>query len=156
MLDSFDRKIIAVLGRDARTSVSAIAESVGLSQSACSRRVQALEAGGIIEAYHPRFGWKLLGYNVTVYVEITLASQAEAALRAFEAGIAAIPGVVECALVSGDHDYHVKILARDLADYERIHREGLGALPGVARINSSFVLRVVSSPGEAAVLVNAP
>ena len=155
MLDNIDRKIITTLEADGRASVSAIADQVGLSQSACTRRIQALEAANMISGYRPRFGLKALGFNVTAYVEITLASQAESALEAFEAGVSQIAGVIECALVSGDHDYHIKIIARDLEDYERVHREGLGALPGVARISTSFILRPVGTPGEAAALLGA-
>ena len=153
MLDNIDRNIIGALEADGRASVSAIAERVGLSQSACTRRIQALEGSGAIAGYRPHYGLQALGFNVTAYVEITLASQAEATLEAFEAGVSLIAGVIECALVSGDHDYHIKIIARDLADYERIHREGLGALPGVARINTSFILRQIGTLGEAAALL---
>jgi len=152
-LDTFDHKILAMLGRDARMTVSALAEHIGLSQSACTRRLQTLESEGVIASYHPRFGWEVLGFHIVAYVAITLASQAETALEAFEAGVAHIPGVIECALVSGEHDYHVKIIARDLVDYERIHREGLGQLPGVARISTSFVLRAITTPGEAAAIL---
>ncbi|MDE2042250.1 MAG: Lrp/AsnC ligand binding domain-containing protein, partial [Alphaproteobacteria bacterium] len=87
------------------------------------------------------------------YVSVTLASQAESALEAFEAGASRIAGVVECALVSGEHDYLLKVIAHDLADYERIHREELGKLPGVARIATSFVLRAIPTPGETAALL---
>ena len=155
-LDRIDRNIILALETDARASVSQIAERVGLSQSACTRRIQALESSGVITGYGPRYGWRVLGFHVIAYVEVTLASQAEAALEAFERGVSAIAGVVECALVSGGHDYHVKIICRDLDDYERIHREGLGPLPGVARINTSFALRQLKTRGAADALIGAP
>lgn len=153
MLDNLDRKIIAALHADGRASISAIAERIGLSQSATTRRIQALESSGVLAGYQPRYGWRVLGFQLTAYVAVTLASQAESALEAFEAAARNIVGVVECALVSGEHDYHIKIIARDLQDYERIHREGLGQLPGVARIATSFVLRSIPTPGEAAALL---
>ncbi len=156
MLDRIDHKILTALAQDGRARVSDIADRVGLSQSACTRRIQALEASGSISGYAPRYGWRVLGFLITAYVEVTLASQAEAALEVFEAGISKIAGVIECALVSGDHDYHLKIIARDLEDYERIHREGLGALPGVAKISTSFALRAITTPGEAAALSARP
>lgn len=151
-LDRIDGKILQALDSDARMSVSQIGGRVGLSQSACSRRIQALEEAGALAGYAPRYGWKALGFNVVAYVSITLASQAEASLLAFEQAASKIVGVVECALVSGDHDYQLKIIARDLEDYERIHREGLGQLPGVARISTSFVLRAIPAQGEAAII----
>jgi len=155
ILDRIDYRIITALENDGRATVSALADKVGLSQSACTRRIQALEAEGIIAGYHPRYGWRTLGMQVIAYVAITLASQAESALEDFEAGVSRIAGIIECALVSGDHDYHIKIIARDLVDYERIHREGLGQLPGVARISTSFVLRPIPTPGEAAAITSA-
>lgn len=154
-IDRIDRGILIALARDARATVSEIAETVGLSQSACTRRIQALEAGGIIRGYAARLGRRALGFRVTALVDITLSTQVEEDLAAFERAIAAIDGVVECMLVSGAQDYRLKILCRDLDDYERLHREKLGRLPGVLTISSSFVLRTVATRGEAEALFGA-
>lgn len=148
-MDRIDRGILKALAADARASVSAIAERVGLSQSACTRRIQALEAAGHIEGYGARLGHKRLGFHVTALVDITLSTQIEEDLARFERAVAEIDGIVECALISGAHDYRLKIVARDLDDYERLHREHLGRLPGVTTISSSFVLRSVPTRGEA-------
>jgi DNA-binding Lrp family transcriptional regulator len=78
-------------------------------------------------------------------VQISLKSQSEDLLAAFEKAIAAAPSVVSCHLMSGDDDYVLTVLARDLADYERIHRQELSRLPGVTRLKSSFALREVKS-----------
>jgi len=154
--DRIDSAILQRLAADARASVSRIAVEVGLSQSACTRRIQALEAAGLIEGYGARLGAKRLGFHVTALVDITLGTQVEEDLEAFEAAVAGIDGVVECALVSGGQDYRLKILCRDLDDYERLHREQLGRLPGVVTINSSFVLRAVPTRSEADALFGAP
>ena len=130
-------------------SVSAVASEVGLSQSAATRRIQALESAGLIEGYGARLGARRLGFAVTALVDITLVTQIEEDLERFETAVAAIDGIVECALVSGGQDYRLKILCRDLDDYERLHREHLGRLPGVLTINSSFVLRSVPTRSEA-------
>ena len=130
-------------------SVSAVASEVGLSQSAATRRIQALESAGLIEGYGARLGARRLGFAVTALVDITLGTQIEEDLERFETAVAAIDGIVECALVSGGQDYRLKILCRDLDDYERLHREHLGRLPGVLTINSSFVLRSVPTRSEA-------
>jgi DNA-binding Lrp family transcriptional regulator len=148
-MDRIDRNILKTLAADARLPVAQIAERVGLSQSACTRRIQALEAGGLIQGYGARLGHRRLGFHVTALVDITLSTQVEEDLARFERAVAAIDGVVECALISGAHDYRLKIVARDLDDYERLHREHLGRLPGVTTISSSFVLRAIPTRSEA-------
>ena len=152
--DRIDCKIMKLLAQDARTSVSRLAEEVGLSQSACTRRIQALEASGQITGYGARFGHRALGFHVTALVDITLSTQVEEELAQFERAVAEIDGVVECMLVSGAHDYRLKIICRDLDDYERLHREHLGRLPRVTTISSSFVLRAVPTRSEADALFN--
>ena len=149
MIDRIDGAILKLLASDARAAVSQIATQVGLSQSACTRRIQALESSGHVTGYGARLGHRRLGFRITALVDITLGTQIEEDLAKFERAVAEIDGVVECALVSGRQDYRLKILARDLDDYERLHREHLGRLPGVVTINSSFVLRSVATRGEA-------
>lgn len=148
-MDRIDRGILMLLAEDARAPVSQVAAAVGLSQSACTRRIQSLEASGHIIGYGARLGHRRLGFRLTALVDITLGSQVEEDLAQFERAVAAIDGIVECALVSGGQDYRLKILCRDLDDYERLHREHLGRLPGVVTINSSFVLRSVPTRSEA-------
>ena len=148
-LDRVDRSIMQRLARDARLSVSRVAEEVGLSQSACTRRIQALEASGQLKGYGARFDHRALGFRVTALVDITLSTQIEEELAQFERAVQGIDGVVECLLVSGAHDYRLRIICRDLDDYERLHREHLGRLPCVTTISSSFVLRAVATRSEA-------
>ena len=148
-IDRFDAMILRTVATDARLSVSQIAARVGLSQSACTRRIQALEASGRIRGYAARLGRRELGFRVTVLVDIKLGTQVEEDLARFERAVATIDGVVSCALVSGDQDYRLHIICRDLDDYERLHREHLGRLPGVLTISSSFILREVPTRGEA-------
>ena len=147
--DRADRAIMLSLARDARVPVSRVADEVGLSQSACTRRIQALEASGRLTGYGARFGHRALGFHVTALVDIALSTQVEEELAQFERAVARIDGVVECMLVSGAHDYRLKIICRDLDDYERLHREHLGRLPRVTTISSSFVLRAVPTRSEA-------
>ncbi len=148
-MDRIDRNILRLLAEDARASVAQIAGRVGLSQSACTRRIQALEAAGHVTGYGARLNQRSLGFRVTALVDITLGTQVEEDLEKFEAAVAGIDGIVECALVSGGQDYRLKIICRDLDDYERLHREQLGRLPGIVTINSSFVLRAVPTRSEA-------
>lgn len=154
-LDRIDTKILKRLAEDGRASVNAVADAAGLSPSACTRRIQALEAAGLIAGYAARLAHRPLGFAVTALVDITLGTQVEEDLAAFERAVGAVPGIVECALVSGGQDYRLKVVCRDLDDYERIHREHLGRLPGVNTINSSFVLRAVPTLSEADALFGA-
>ena len=155
-MDRIDNAILKLLAADARAPVSQIAAQVGLSQSACTRRIQALESSEHITGYGARLGHRRLGFRITALVDITLGTQVEEDLARFEREVAEIDGVVECALVSGGQDYRLKIVCRDLDDYERLHREHLGRLPGVVTINSSFVLRAVPTRGEADALFASP
>ena len=154
-MDRIDLAILKSLADDARASVAQVAGQVGLSQSACTRRIQALEARGLVRGYGARLDHRRLGFRVTALVDITLGTQVEEDLAQFEQAVAGIDGVVECALVSGGQDYRLKIVCRDLDDYERMHREHLGRLPGVLTINSSFVLRQVATRGQAEALFGA-
>ncbi|MCM8732178.1 Lrp/AsnC family transcriptional regulator [Hephaestia sp. GCM10023244] len=151
--DPIDRRILKLLAADARMAVSSVAAAVGLSQSAVTRRIQALEAAGMIAGYAAGLGARQLGFHITALVDITLGTQAEEELARFEAAVGAIDGVVECALVSGAQDYRLKVVCRDLDDYERLHRERLGRLPGVTTISSRFVLRTVPTRSAADALL---
>ncbi len=139
----FDRKIVAALADNGRLSTVDLAGRVGLSPSACSRRLQSLEAEGVIRGYRALVDPAAAGLGITAFVEITLERQNDDALRAFEAALAKCPNVLSCHLMSGASDYLVEIVARDLADFEHLHATVLGHLPGVARIESKFALRKV-------------
>jgi DNA-binding Lrp family transcriptional regulator len=142
-LDSIDLAILEALQADGRMSNAALAEKVGLSPSACSRRLGNLEKSGTIRGYHARVSNKALGYSLTAIVHISLTGQFQKTLREFEEAIKRCPNVLVCYLMSGEYDYILRIAAKDLADYERIHRDWLSSLPHVVKINSSFALREV-------------
>jgi Lrp/AsnC family transcriptional regulator, leucine-responsive regulatory protein len=144
-IDALDRAILAALLEDGRMSQVELAERIPLSATAIARRIRALEEEEVIEGYHARISRQALGLGITVFVQIGLKSQNEDLLRAFEDAIAGAPSVVSCHLMSGEDDYLVTVMARDLADFERIHKEQLSRLPGVARLKSSFALREVAS-----------
>lgn len=142
-LDRIDRLILEELQKDARITNSALAEKASLSESACLRRVRALEQSGLILGYGARINQAKAGYPVDVFVNITLDRQDQADLQAFETAIRKIPEVMECYLMTGDYDYVVRVVVADTADFERVHRQHLTQLPAVARVHSSFALRVV-------------
>ncbi|MCC7251664.1 Lrp/AsnC family transcriptional regulator [Hyphomicrobium sp.] len=144
-LDARDRAIVAALLEDGRLSQVQLAERVPLSPTAIARRIRALEEAGVIRGYQARIDRRAMGLEMTVLVFISLQNQSEQRLEAFEAAVIAAPSVIGCQLMSGEDDYVLTVLARDLADYERIHKQELSRLPGVTRLRSSFVLRDVKS-----------
>jgi DNA-binding Lrp family transcriptional regulator len=156
-LDALDRAILGALLQDGRLSQVELAERIPLSATAIARRIRALEEEGVIQGYQARISRQALGLTMTVIVQIGLKSQNEDLLKAFEEAIAAAPSVVSCHLMSGEDDYLVTVMARNLADFERIHKEQLSRLPGVVRLKSSFALReVANKPLPASCLLPAP
>ena len=142
-LDATDRRILTVLQKQARITNADLSELVNLSPSACHRRVQRLEDEGFIAAYVALLDNRRMGRPTTVFVEITLQSQAEDLLDAFEREVARVPDILECHLMAGTADYLIKIMAQDTDDFARIHRRYLARLPGVRQMQSSFALRTV-------------
>jgi Lrp/AsnC family transcriptional regulator, leucine-responsive regulatory protein len=142
-LDKIDIAILDALQQDGRITNAALAEKVGLSQSACSRRLDNLEKSGVVRGYHARLSNAALAHKMTAIVHISLSGQFEKTLTEFEAAVKRCPNVLSCHLMSGEYDYILRIAAKDLEDYERIHKEWLTAMPHVTKINSSFALREV-------------
>lgn len=143
-LDHIDRLILDILQRDARITNAALAEQVSLSESACLRRVRALESSGLISGYGARIDQVKAGLPVSVFVSITLDRQDQTDLQAFEDAVRRIPEVMECYLMTGDFDYLLRVVVADTADFERVHSRQLTRLPGVARVHSSIALRSVA------------
>jgi DNA-binding Lrp family transcriptional regulator len=134
--------MLAVLRQDGRISNARLAEAVGLSPSACLRRLRALETSGVIRGYRAII--EAPDTKRAVFIaEILLERQTDEYFSRFEAEIKRFPDVLECYLMTGDYDYLVRVEAADPADYERIHRDELARLPGVARIRTSFAIRRV-------------
>ena len=142
-IDETDARILQALQRQGRLSNADLAERVNLSASACHRRVQRLEADGIIRDYVALLDPRKVGRPTTVFVEITLSGQADEVLDALERAVARVPDLLECHLMAGSADYLLKVVANDTEDFARIHRRFLATLPGVAQMQSSFALRTV-------------
>ncbi len=155
-LDAIDITILSELQRDARIANVTLADRAGLSPSACSRRLDSLEKSGIIRGYHARLSSRALGHPIIVIVYMTLEGQSVAHLTAFEEAVKKCPNVLICYLMSGTSDYILRIAARDLADYERIHKEWLSTMPGVVRMTSSFALREVINRPSIDIEINRP
>ena len=150
-LDQIDLAILRTLQENGRISNADLADRVGLSASACSRRLDILEKSGVISGYHARVSHKALDYKMMVIVHISLSGQFAKTLAEFEAAVKRVPNVLVCYLMSGEYDYILRVACKDLEDYERIHRDWLSALPHVVKINSSFALReIIDRPNVAA------
>ncbi|MEJ6391036.1 Lrp/AsnC family transcriptional regulator [Gymnodinialimonas ulvae] len=142
-LDATDAAILRALQKQGRMTHADLSERVNLSPSACHRRVQRLEAAGVIRDYVALLNPRAVGRVTTVFVEIKLQGQSDETLDAFEKAVARVPDVLECHLMAGTADYLLKVVARDSEDFARIHRQHLSRLPGVAQMQSSFALKTV-------------
>lgn len=139
-MDAIDSKILRDLESEGRISNLQLAERVGLSPSACLRRVQALEAGGVIKGYRAVLDRTRLGAGVTIFVMVGLGGQLKADALSFEAAMAAAPEVRECHNVTGSVEYLLRVEVADLEAYKRFHSDRLGTLPQVRSITSHVSL----------------
>ncbi|MBN8606269.1 MAG: Lrp/AsnC family transcriptional regulator [Caulobacterales bacterium] len=142
-LDAFDQKILFELERDGMMTAATLAERVGLSPSACHRRVKALEAMGVIEGYAAILSETALGRSATIFVAVTLENQKQETMAAFERAVAKCREVQDCHLMTGESDYLLRIVIADDDRYERVHQDTLSRLPGVRRLVSNFTIRTV-------------
>ena len=142
-IDDIDRKIIAALQADGKVTVNELAEKVGLSASPCARRVRMLEQAGVIKGYAAIIDQKKVGLPISAFASIELERQREDALERFSKAVARWPEVVDCYLMTGQRDYLLRIVVRDLEAYEHFLNDKLTRLDGVASIETSFALKQV-------------
>ncbi len=147
-IDKYDRAILSALQKDGRISNVDLSGSVSLSESACLRRVRRLEDKGFIERYTALLDQRQAGLSGNVFVHIGLHREEQSELAAFEAAVQSLPEVMECYLMTGEFDYLLRVVVSDMADFERVHKESLTRLPGVARVNSSVAIRTVRKTTE--------
>jgi Lrp/AsnC family leucine-responsive transcriptional regulator len=142
-LDAIDQKIIAELQADGRMTAQELASRVGLSPSPCARRVRLLTEAGIIKGYVAVIDQTKVGLPVTAFASIKLSRQHEEDLDAFAQAVSRWPEVVDCHLMTGQRDYLMRVMVRDLHDYERFLKEKLTRLECIASIETSFALSQV-------------
>jgi len=153
-LDRIDRRILQNLQADGRMTNVELARRVGITAPPCLRRVRALEEAGLIRGYHAEVAPEALGYPLTVFAQVGLASQAEADLQAFEALVGGWPEVREAHMLAGETDFLLKIVAADWDSYQRFLSAKLTSAPNVAHVKSAMTLRV--SKAEPGVPVGDP
>ncbi|EPE94810.1 Lrp/AsnC family transcriptional regulator [Rhizobium grahamii] len=142
-LDAIDRNILRLLRVDARMSNAKLAEEVGLSPSACLRRIKIMERSGVIRGYTALVDTGNAEATIAVIINITLERQTEDHLDKFEAAVRKHPEIKECFLMTGGSDYLLRVDVANAGEFERIHKEILAKMPGVLRIHSSFSIRNV-------------
>src|SRR5580700_4417842 len=141
-IDAIDRLILANLQADGRMTNVELARRVGISAPPCLRRVRALEEAGLIRGYRAELAPEPLGFGVTVFAQVGLASQAEADLQAFEQLVATWPEVREAHMLAGETDFLLKIVAADWDSYQRFLSARLTSAPNVSHVKSALTLRV--------------
>lgn len=139
-LDAIDHKIITELQADGRMTAQELASRVGLSPSPCARRVRLLTEAGVIKGYVAVIDQTKIGKPVTAFASIKLSRQHEEDLDQFAHAVSRWPEVVDCHLMTGQRDYLMRVLVRDLQDYERFLKEKLTRLECIASIETSFAL----------------
>ncbi|MBV2366493.1 Lrp/AsnC family transcriptional regulator [Streptomonospora nanhaiensis] len=142
-MDALDRKILAELQRDGRSTLTELAARVRLSGSACHRRVRELERAGTIRGYRAVVEAAAVGLGFEALVFATLRQEDRATVADFEEALAAIPNVIEAQRLFGDPDYLVRVVAADLQGFQRLYDERLATLPGLGRLNSTLVMKQV-------------
>jgi len=140
-LDKIDRQILAILQDEGRITNVDLAERVGLTAPPCLRRVHALERQGLIKGYHADLASDALGYGITVFALVSLKSQAETDLRAFEDHVAKLAEVRECHMLNGEIDFILKIVAHDLQGFQLFLTSQLTTAPNVASVKTSLTIR---------------
>ncbi|EHK53290.1 Lrp/AsnC family transcriptional regulator [Allomesorhizobium alhagi] len=139
-IDGIDRKLLVALQQDARLTTEQLGRRVGLSASPCARRVRLLEAAGVIKGYVAVVDQSKAGLPISVFVSIKLERQREEELDRFAEAVARWPEIVDCYLMTGQRDYLLRIVVKDLPAYETFLKQKLTRLEGVASIESSFAL----------------
>ncbi|AMO71581.1 MULTISPECIES: Lrp/AsnC family transcriptional regulator [Sphingomonadaceae] len=140
-LDEIDLKILQRLQDDGRITNVELANSVGLTAPPCLRRMRALEDEGVINSYHAAIDPAKMGYTITVFAMVSLKSQAETDLQAFEEHVQKLPEVRECYMLNGEIDFILKVVAKDLQQFQSFLTSQLTAAPNVASVKTSLTIR---------------
>lgn len=139
-LDEFDAKLLSALARDATQTAGALGRRLGLSQPATWRRIRRLEDAGVIRGRQLKLDAEKLGFGVTVFLGVKLALRGRVSLEDFERAVSAIPEVQTVEHVLGLYDYRLRVVARDLSDFERVLRRRVMTLPGVGEVEANVLL----------------
>lgn len=146
-MDRIDNRILSHLQKQGNISMAELSERIGLSLSACHRRVKLLEANGVISHYAAHLNRRALGLELQVFIEVTLTSQRKEAHTAFEEAIGNMPEVLEVHLITGEFDYLMRVAARSTADYETLLRNQLSQIPSISQMRTLLSISAVKEFG---------
>ncbi|WP_417208013.1 Lrp/AsnC family transcriptional regulator [Antarctobacter sp.] len=146
-LDDIDHALVRALAEDATASAGALGRDLGLSQPACWRRIRRLREAGVFRGARLDLDAPALGFGVTVFLGVKLATKGRVSLEDFERAVSAIPEVQTVEHVLGAYDYRLRVVARDIADFERVLRRRVMTLPGVGNIDANVLLSEERRPG---------
>lgn len=146
-LDDLDFALLRALSEDASQSAGALGRELGLSQPATWRRIKRLEEAGIITGRRLDLDAEKLGFGVTVFLGVKLATKGRLSLEDFERAVTAIPEVQSIEHVLGLYDYRLRVVARDISDFERVLRRRIMTLPGVGNVDANVLLSDERRPG---------
>ncbi|MGH1466900.1 MAG: Lrp/AsnC family transcriptional regulator [Cognatishimia sp.] len=146
-LDDLDRQILKALAQDARQNAGALGRRFGLSQPATWRRIKRLQDAGAISGHTLDLDMDKLGFGVTVFLGVKLATKGRVSLEDFERAVVAIPEVQRVEHVLGMYDYRLRVTARDISDFERVLRRRIMTLPGVGDVEANVLLSDERRPG---------
>jgi len=142
-LDSTDLRILKAMQQDGSLTVTQIADRAGISQSPCSRRIQALSEAGVITGKTVDLDRRKLGFDLLVETRVKLETHEFAALEAFKAQVKAIPEIQSALMMLGEFDFRLQVVVRDISHYQKLLQERLSSLPAVKEMQSSVVLETV-------------
>ena len=146
-LDAIDHDLLRALARDASQTAAALGQAAGISQPAAWRRIRRMEEAGIIRGRRLEVDRAALGFGVTVFLGIKLATRGRVSLEDFERAVTAIPEVQVVQHVLGLFDYRLRVVARDIADFERVLRRRIMTLPGIGQVEANVLLSEEALPG---------
>lgn len=144
-LDTIDRQILTLLQDDASLSIQDVADKVGLSVNPCWRRIKRLEADGVISRRVALVEPTRVGLNLTVYVRIRTDQHSADWLKRFSEAVLAIPEISECHRIGGDVDYLLKVIVADIAGYDRVYKQLIARVPGLADVSALFSMERIKS-----------
>lgn len=153
-MDRYDKRMVEILQVEGRISNQELAERVGLSPSPCLRRMRALEDSGLIIGYRALLDARILGRTLMALIHISMDRHTPERFENFDRIVSALPEVMECLLITGqDADYQLKVIVKDMEDYQRLLLEKITRIDGVTGVHSSFVMRQVVSKTALPVLI---
>ena len=147
MKDAYSLRILEALQQDSRMTVQQISERVGLSTTPCWKRIKDMEAQGVITGYAVKLDRKRLGLDLMVVAEVNLVHHTDRIVTDFEAAVAAMPQIVRCYSTTGQADYVLTILAKNIEHYEQLLIRQIFKFPGVSHVRSTIVLREIKADG---------